>query len=183
MTGKTQLTGVAASTSVKPSAADAKADAAQVASSFYQAFARGDRTAMDAAYDPSVHFHDPLFGSLSGKHEVMEMWNTVIPAANPKTSHIEPTVQPNPTVRPDGSVEVKVHWDAHYDLGPRHVDNHSDTTLVIKNGKIIDQRDDWDLSAWTKQALPLGIGGNTLTNALTAFAAHAFVEVKDVFDR
>ena len=161
--------------------ADGEVAAQQVAQDFYAAFARRDAAGMEAAYAPGARFHDPLFGALDGRREIMSMWKTILPAANPATFQLEPTVH-GATRRPDGSHEVKVSWNAHYDLGKRHVDNHSETTLVVKGGKIVDQRDDWDLAAWTRQALPHG-GGHPLTNALTAFAAHAFVEIKDVFDR
>lgn len=158
------------------------AAATAAATSFYAAFARRDAAGMEAAYAPNVAFHDPLFGRLDGKSEVMQMWKTILPAANPKTFQLEARVQPHPKQRPDGTFEVKVQWDAHYDLGKRHVDNRSDTTLLVRNGKIVEQNDDWNLSAWTKQALPFG-GGHPLVDALTAFAAHTFVEVKDVFER
>lgn len=160
---------------------DTAASAVKVAGDFYRAFSKGDSAGMAAQYDPKVSFHDPLFGNLTGP-KVMEMWNTIMPAANPATFKIEPKVQPNPVQKPDGSFDVKVHWDAHYDLGSRHVDNSSDTTLNIKNGKIVSQRDDWNLDNWTRQALPFG-GGNKLADALSSFAAHSFIEVKDLLSR
>jgi ketosteroid isomerase-like protein len=165
------------SVTVVPSKTTA-AEASKVAGDFYAALARGDAKGMAAQYDPQVKFHDPLFGNLKGSKEVMGMWNTIMPAANPKTFKIEPKVQPNPTQNADGSWNVKVHWDAHYDLGKRHVDNHSDSTLTIRNGKIVQQRDDWDLDAWTKQALPLA-GGTKVGDAVAHFLAHGFIELKD----
>ncbi len=155
--------------------------ATQVATRFYTAFAARDSATMAQLYAPNVKFRDPLFGNLKGP-QVMEMWNTITPAANSKTFKIEPKVQPNPTQRPDGSWDVQVHWDAHYDLGSRHIDNHADTTMTIKDGKIVKQNDAWDLDAWTKQALPFG-GGNRVGDALTHFAAHSFIEVKDLLTK
>lgn len=168
--------------SASPPLASPAAQARKAATDFYAAFARRDAAAMEAAYDPKVKFHDPLFGTLKGKRKVMEMWNTIMPAANPKTFSIEPKVLGAPVAKTDGSFEVKVHWDAHYDLGKRHVDNHSDTTLTIKNGKIVAQRDEWDLDTWTKQALPFG-GGTRVGDDLARFAAHSFIELKDLFTR
>jgi limonene-1,2-epoxide hydrolase len=153
------------------------AEATKVATDFYAAFSRRDGKAMRAAYDPAVRFNDPLFGNLKGIKQVMGMWDTITPAANPKTFKIETKVQPNPKQNADGSFSVKVHWDAHYDIGKRHIENHSDTTLTIKNGKIIEQRDAWDLDAWTKQALPLG-GGTKVGDAVAHFLAHGFIEFK-----
>ncbi len=163
---------------VSPST-DTAASAAKVATAFYEAFSKRDAAGMAQAYDPGVTFHDPLFGTLNGQSQVMDMWKTILPAANPATFRIEPKVVGTPTARPDGSYEVKVHWDAHYDLGQQHVDNSSDTTLLVKHGKIIGQRDEWNLDDWTRQALPFG-GGNHLTDALAHFAAHSFIEVKSL---
>jgi limonene-1,2-epoxide hydrolase len=165
-----------------PAQAGAAASAVKTAEAFYGAFGKGDSKGMAAAYDKNVVFHDPLFRTLKGAGEVMEMWKTIMPAANPATFKLEPKVDPKPTQNPDGSFNVKVHWDAHYDLGPRHVDNHSDTTLTIKNGKIIGQRDDWDLAAWTKQALPLKLHSKVLDQGVS-LAAHAFVEIKSLFEK
>ena len=151
------------------------------AAAFYRAFARRDASAMVAAYAPNVKFKDPLFGALEGR-KVMEMWNTILPAANPKTFQISFKVAPNAIERRDGSVDVKVHWDARYDLGKRHVDNSSNSTLRIKDGTIVAQKDEWDLDNWTRQALPFG-GGTRLGDHLAAFAAHAFIEVKDLLTR
>jgi hypothetical protein len=129
------------------------ADASRVAGDFYNALSRRDAKGMASAYAPNLTFHDLLFGTRKGKKQ-----------------------------QADGSYDVKVHWDAHDDLGPRHVDNHADSTLTIENGKIVAQRDARDLDAWTKQALPLG-GGTKVGDALAAFAAHTLLELKDSFSR
>lgn len=153
-------------------------DAVALAGRFYQAFAARDADGMEACYAPNVVFHDPLFGHLNGP-QAMEMWRAIIPAADPKTFQVSPTVDGAPVQQRDGSFKVKVHWDAHYDLpGRTHVDNRADTTLVIKDGRIVSQRDEWDLSNWTRQALPVG-GGTALGNGLARLAAHGAIEVKD----
>jgi len=137
---------------------------------------------MAACYDNDVQCHDPLFKSLNGKVEVMDMWKTITPAANPATFRVASKLRGAPIATGDGAYTVKVHWDASYDLGKRHVDNHADSTLVIKDGKIISQRDDWDLGAWMKQALPVG-GGSKLVQETVAFAAHFFAEIKAFFEK
>jgi len=161
-------------------ASGAAAAATRAAEAFYGAFASRDLAAMGRCYAPDVQFHDPLFKSLRGP-EVMDMWKTIMPAANPATFKIEPRVA-SPTANADGSWTVKVHWDAHYDLGSRHIDNHSDSTLVVRDGKIVSQRDDWDLGAWTKQALPFG-GGTRAANAVASLAAHSFIELQALFEK
>lgn len=167
---------------VQASGPNSAAAATQTAENFYRAFAKSDLAAMGAAYDKNATFHDPLFGNLKGKTEVMDMWKTITPAVNPATFKLEPKVAANPTQNIDGSWNVKVHWDAHYDIGKRHIDNHSDTTLTIKDGKVLAQRDEWDLAAWTKQALPAG-GSSKVVQKITSFAAHSFIELEAMFQK
>jgi hypothetical protein len=162
--------------------ADGAAQASAVVNNFYESLGQHDTDAMTAAYDPKANFHDPLFGQLTGRHEVMEMWNTILPGIDPKKMHSDHEIE-SVTPRKDGSYEVKLHWDAHYELRGRHIDNSSETTMIVKNGKILDHKDDWDLDNWTRQALPGHLGGHPLTDALTAFSAHTFLKVKDFFDR
>ena len=158
-------------------------EASAVASGFYSAFAAGNNGAMAGYYAPGVEFHDPLFGNISGAPKLMEMWSTISSAA--RNVQILPQVQ-SATPAGDGAWQVKVHWDAHYDLGKpnasHHVDNHSDTTLLIKDGKIVSQRDEWSLSEWTRQALP-GIGGTAFGDFLASHAASAALEIIYAFKK
>jgi|GEM_PF-4095942 len=147
------------------------------ANTFYAAFASRDTPTMRAHYAPNVAFHDPLFGNLEGG-QVMLMWTTIQPAANP--FKIVPSAATNPVMRADGAWTVQVTWDAHYGLSGRPIHNTSKTTLVIKDDKIIEQRDEWDLDRWTAQALPLHLGGHHVIDLLTAAAAHSFIKVVDL---
>ncbi len=152
----------------------ASAAAEKVAVDFFAAFSARDSATMEKMYDSGVRFHDPLFGSLDGVGEVMAMWKTILPVADPKTFKVQPRLEGKPIARPDGSWDVKVHWDAHYDISliSRHIDNSSDTTLNIKEGKIVAQRDDWNLANWTNQFLPM------VPPMLISTAAHAFIEAR-----
>ncbi|CAN5553097.1 hypothetical protein BH11MYX1_BH11MYX1_14690 [soil metagenome] len=147
------------------------------ANTFYAAFAARNAATMRSHYAPTVAFHDPLFGSLRGD-QVMLMWTTIMPAANP--FQIVPSAATTPTLRSDGAWSVQVTWDAHYGLGGRSIHNTSKTTLVIKDDKIIEQRDEWDLDRWTAQALPFHLGGHYVTDLLTAAAAHSYIKVVDL---
>jgi len=174
---------VAGNRSVAQVSASNGAEAAtQLADQFYKAFAKGDNAAMAQMYSDDVKFHDPLFGHLNGKAETMNMWNTIQPSTNPATTDIRPQVVGQPTQNKDGSWDVKVHWDASYDIGKpgkwRHIDNHADTTLTIKDGKITHQRDDWDLQKWTAQAVPRWAGGGTkVGDVLTHLAAEGLIKL------
>ncbi|MEP6860843.1 MAG: nuclear transport factor 2 family protein [Deltaproteobacteria bacterium] len=160
--------------------ADQSRLAVQTATQFYTAFASRDAATMAAAYAPTVSFHDPLFGSLHGS-QVMLMWNSIMPKADP--FHIVPTVGSTAIARGDDTFEVHVTWAADYGLGGRAIHNQSSTTLLVQRGKIIQQRDEWDLKAWTAQALPMRLGGNAVADAITAAAAHSYVEVLDLIHK
>ncbi|HEY4177232.1 MAG TPA: nuclear transport factor 2 family protein [Kofleriaceae bacterium] len=151
--------------------------AVRTATDFYSAFARRDAATMAQAYAPNVKFHDPLFGNLHGS-QVMLMWNSIMPAAKP--FDIKPTVAPGATSLGEDRYEVHVNWDAHYGLSGRQIHNNSQTTLVIQGGKIVEQRDVWNLDAWTAQALPLHLGGHRASDLLVAAAAHGFIAVLDL---
>jgi hypothetical protein len=156
-------------------------DAVRVANNFYAAFASRDTAAMRSFYGAGVHFHDPLFGNLRGIEQVMLMWTSIMPKADP--FRIAPGPASTPTMRSDGAWEVRVHWDAHYGLGKARITNHSDTTLAIKDGRIIDQHDVWNLAAWTAQALPSHLGGHVVTDVLLQAAAHSYIVVVDMIRR
>jgi hypothetical protein len=162
------------------SAGEMSQAAIHAATQFYTAFAGRDAATMAAAYSPAVSFHDPLFGSLHGS-QVMLMWNSIMPKADP--FHIVPAVGSTAVARGDDTFEVHVNWAADYGLAGRKIHNQSSTTLLIQHGKIIQQRDDWDLKAWTAQALPMHLGGNAVADAITAAAAHSYVEVLDLIHR
>jgi SnoaL-like domain len=155
--------------------------ALRTATEFYAAFAQRSASVMTSHYAPNVSFHDPLFGHLRGAEQVMRMWTSIMPKANP--FEITPSVASTATSRPDGTWEVHVTWDANYGLGSAHIRNHSETTLVIAGDKIIEQRDEWDLDRWTAQALPMHLGGHHVTDLLTAAAAHSYIEIIDLIER
>lgn len=152
--------------------------ATATANEFYAGFARRDASAMRARYAPTVSFHDPLFGHLKGADQVMRMWTSIMPKADP--FQITPSAATAPVPRGDGSYELSVTWDAFYGLGSARIHNHSVSTLVIADGMIVQQRDDWDLDRWTAQALPMHLGGHRITDMLVAAAAHSYIKIVDL---
>ncbi len=179
--GSAPVAAVGGTPLTEAAATQAAASAANTAQVLYAGLAARDGAAMAGCYDQDVDFYDPLFKNLQGANEVMEMWNTILPAANPATFKITHEVGQAAVNRLNGSATVKVHWHGSYDLGSRHVENDAQSTLVIKDGKIISQRDTWDLSAWMKQALPVG-GGNPMVQDVVSHAAHTFIEIKAFLD-
>jgi limonene-1,2-epoxide hydrolase len=164
-----------------PDSHDGGVTATHTANAFYAAFAQRDTGSMRSFYAPGVRFHDPLFGLLTGADEVMTMWTSIMPKANP--FQITPTPAGTPTLRSDGAWEVHVVWDAVYGLGSARIHNHSNSTLVIADGHIIEHRDVWDLDRWTAQALPHHLGGHVVTDTLAAAAAHSYIKIIDLIER
>lgn len=132
---------------VQAVAASKVATPAQVASQFYEAFQKGDANAMRSLYAPDATFHDPIF-SLKGQDAAGKMWAGVFEKG--KDSHLSYDV-----VASDAN-SVQVKWTADYKLLGRPIHNESLTTMQVKDGKIVDQKDDWSWSKWAKQAFPLG---------------------------
>lgn len=113
---------------------------------------------LDDSYLKDVHFHDPLFEDINDRRSVMKMWElsgtgTTDNHITPRTAKFEGLVTGK-----NGEVlsKVTVPWDAKYNVQGNPVTNHSNTTLLINaEGKIVDQKDDWDLHKWVSQAIPL----------------------------
>jgi limonene-1,2-epoxide hydrolase len=113
---------------------------------FYNAFNRHDPEVMAQSYAPDVVFSDPVFQTLRGS-EPGDMWRML--AGRSKDLKIEFSVL---EATPDSG---KVHWDAHYTFAAtgRKVLNRIDASFKLKDGKIIEHHDMFDLWAWTRMAL------------------------------
>lgn len=160
-------------------AADTAASVTGLANNLYAALAAGDHAALAHYYDPSVHFHDPLFGTIVGSRKLLEMW-TLAGSGSTHVSIVPHVVSAQPL--PTGGWQVQVHWDADYRLAGRHVVNHSDTTLQIVHGKIVSQVDSWSLDAWARQAVPL-LGGHKWGDYIIAHASPAALTAFDAFNQ
>jgi ketosteroid isomerase-like protein len=121
----------------------------ELITTFYQAFANQDAEAMVACYAPDVVFEDPAFGRLEGK-DAHDMWRMLM-------------------LRGGGATEVSfgdvwsegerasTDWMARYNYGPkgRMVINEVHAEFVIKDGKIVNHLDTFNLYRWARQALGL----------------------------
>ncbi len=104
---------------------------------------------MCACYDDSITFQDPAFGTLKGR-EVCTMWEMLL---NKKESELEIQFYDIRADETGGSAS----WSARYRFGPakRRVKNRVNSEFKFEDGKIIDQKDHFDLWAWSRQALGL----------------------------
>ncbi|MER2566829.1 MAG: nuclear transport factor 2 family protein [Myxococcaceae bacterium] len=119
----------------------------EVATTYFDAFARGDAKTMGAQYASNARFTDPIY-SLQGQGDIAHMWSALLKTG--KNLSLKSQV-----LESDGN-QVKVAWQADYTLFGRKVHNESVSTMEVRDGRIVSQRDDWSWSKWARQAFPLG---------------------------
>lgn len=115
---------------------------------FYTAFAERDGEKMAGFYAPDAHFWDPVFRDLTGD-EPGAMWKMLTGRAADLELEL---------VHHDGSATGgSAHWRATYTFSQtgRCVVNDVHSDFVIEDGKIKDQRDEFDFYKWSRQALGL----------------------------
>lgn len=115
---------------------------------FYDAFARLDGAAMQAAYAPNAEFRDPAF-TLQGRENVGGMWRMLTEAVKARG-------------REDWRLELSAvtdrsaHWEPHYRFSAtgRLVHNIIDAEFRFdENGLIVWHQDRFDFWRWSRQAL------------------------------
>lgn len=113
---------------------------------FYAAFAQRDAAGMSACYHPDVRFSDPAFPDLKGI-ETAAMWHMLCErGADLRVEHS--------AVQASGD-SGSAHWEAWYTFSTtgRSVHNIIDASFRFQDGRIIEHRDVFDFSRWSKQAL------------------------------
>jgi hypothetical protein len=115
---------------------------------FYRAFSVFDGKAMARAYAPGAHFWDPVFLDLHGER-IGAMWQMLCERGGDlKIDLVD--------ARSSGEGKGEAHWEARYpfSLTGRRVHNVIHARFEIKEGLIVDHRDEFDLWRWTRMALP-----------------------------
>lgn len=118
---------------------------------FYAAFGRRDGAAMASCYAPDATFTDPVFRGLSGR-EPGAMWRMLTERSTDLTVDL--------VDRTASGGSGTAHWVARYTFGQtgRPVVNDVRSTFRFADGLIAEQRDVFDLSRWSRQALgPVGL--------------------------
>ncbi|MET3115853.1 ketosteroid isomerase-like protein [Undibacterium sp. GrIS 1.8] len=121
---------------------------AQLITQFYTAFQRLDAEAMAACYAADVIFSDPVFPSLQGA-EAADMWRMLTSKAQ------------NFSVVFDGisadDQRGQAHWVATYTFSQtgNTVINDIHASFALRDGKIVQHTDQFDLWKWSRQALGL----------------------------
>jgi ketosteroid isomerase-like protein len=115
---------------------------------FYTAFNEHDGDTMAACYAPDAHFHDPVFGDLTGT-EAGAMWRML-------TGRAEDLRVELAEHSADGDSGT-AHWIAHYTFTQtgRPVVNDIRASFKFRDGLIVDHHDDFDFTKWARQAIGL----------------------------
>lgn len=139
----THVPDVAEVASLPPEAASPEA----VARRFYDAFCAHRKKDMAALYAEDVSFKDAVF-SYDDRAGTMGMWRKLL--GNPDKAAFRYTFD-----RVEGDVAIGT-WVADYESLGRPVRNVIESRLTVRDGLIVQHRDDFDLGRWMRQALPLG---------------------------
>ena len=117
-----------------------------VISRFYEAFQRLDAEAMAECYSDDVLFSDPVFGTLRGA-QAADMWRMLTARAQNFSVIFD-------QVRADDRTG-SAHWVATYLFSQtgRTVVNAIEARFVLRDGKICEHHDHFDLWRWSRQAL------------------------------
>jgi len=117
-----------------------------VVEKFYSNFKLKNGDQMASCYHENVVFEDPAFGELKGK-DAGDMWRML--CENGKDMRMEYDI-----ISDDG-VNAEVHWQAWYTFSQtgNKVHNIICAKLKIKDGLIIDHRDDFSTHRWASQAM------------------------------
>lgn len=115
---------------------------------FYDAFARLDGAAMEAAYAENATFRDPVF-TLNGRDRIGGMWRMLTDVTREKGADVW-------KLEASAITDTSAHWEAHYRFSAtgRMVHNIIDARFTFDgDGKITDHVDTFDFWRWSRQAL------------------------------
>ena len=120
-------------------------------SDFYTAFSNRDGDSMAAMYHPDASFSDPVFPDLDGRG-AGNMWRMLTKQGKDLQIQFK-------DVKGDGDT-VTAKWIADYTFSAtgQKVHNEVEATFKIKDGKIVEHKDNFDFYKWTKQAFPMKLG-------------------------
>ena len=113
---------------------------------FYSAFAERDWTTMGACYHAGARFSDPVFPDLD-EAQVRAMWRMLLTSGSDlRIAH---------EVLYAEATKGRVQWQAWYTFSKtkRSVHNIITSEFVLKDDRILVQRDQFDFWRWSRQAL------------------------------
>ena len=113
---------------------------------FYAAFAQRDWATMGACYHERATFSDPVFPDLDAE-QAAAMWRMLLTSGTDQRITYK--------VLEESATSGKVHWEAWYTFSrtKRPVHNIIEASFTIKDGLILDHKDQFDFWRWSRQAL------------------------------
>lgn len=118
----------------------------QLITKFYTAFQNKDYKTMQECYADSATFSDAVFVNLNSA-QVKAMWEMLCLRGTDLALTFKNVQAQNDT--------AAAEWEAHYTFSAtkRKVINRIKADFVIKNGKIVQHTDSFNLYKWSKQAI------------------------------
>jgi len=115
---------------------------------FYTAFKNLDAEGMASCYHKDVIFEDPAFGELKGEH-ASNMWRMLLESQKGKEFIVNFS-----NINIDAE-KGSASWEAFYDFSKtkRKVHNKIEAKFKLKDGLIVDHRDNFNVKTWAKQAM------------------------------
>lgn len=125
----------------------------ELINAFYEALANRDGETMANAYHDSAVFEDPIFGELQ-VGDARDMWRMLCSS--------DTDLALRHTILDSTETSATVNWIADYTFSAtgRSVTNDVTANLTLRDGLIIDHRDEFSFWKWSSQAL--GLSGTLL---------------------
>jgi ketosteroid isomerase-like protein len=119
----------------------------QLIARFYTAFQQLDYRVMQECYSPDIIFSDPVFGVLQGA-EPGAMWEMLCRNARDFSLQYG-------NIRLEDDEYATCKWTANYTFSKtgRKVTNNVDAFMRIRDQKIVEHTDRFDVWKWSRQAL------------------------------
>jgi|GEM_PF-68662 len=124
----------------------------QVVQKYFEAFQQGDWKTMSKSYAPDATFQDPIFPKGLKGNQIGAAWGDITQNIKPKITFSD--------IKVDGDT-VTAKWNAKYQLdlplfGKNAIDNDITATFKIKDGKIVDHKEHFDLNEYMREATGMG---------------------------
>ena len=108
-----------------------RSPAADVVARFYDAFVKQDFATMETLYAEDLSFKDEIF-EYESRAGTMGMWRNLLTGSTGRFTY---------KITGGSGDTVNVRWIADYEVFGRPVHNEIDTTMIVRDGQIVHQRD------------------------------------------
>jgi hypothetical protein len=113
----------------------------------YASLSKKDGDGMASCYAEKCQFQDPVFGRLHNE-EVSAMWQMLTKRAK---GNVDVSIHKISTSGNKGTASITASYE--FSKTGRMINNHIHASFVFENGKITQQKDEFDLWKWSRMAL------------------------------